>query len=246
MRILNKDTRKDKKHLVFITTYKGFEYFKTWYHHIKDAEDTQLIGIDSGNQLAVEDFTDFPIYQTSFNVGCSGCWNIAAYIGFNIYGADKIIIGQDDAIFNENMVSHLWNTTNDTTLAGAYNRGFEFSLFGLTKEFYNTVGMFDENFIYAGCEDNDYTHRAKMLNKRVQGLGYSADMNISLNSSTVVQPVRTYNATYLHMKWGQNYEYQNPFNDPTQSPAYCGIHSGLIDVYGDVQKFPSLTEVDTL
>lgn len=246
MRILNKDTKKNKKHLVFITTYKGFEYFKSWYHNIKDAEDTQLIGIDSGNQSAIEDFTDFPIYQTSINVGCSGCWNIAAHIGFNVYGVDKIIIGQDDAIFNESMVSHLWETTNDTTLAGAYNRGFEFSLFGLTREFYNTVGMFDENFIYAGCEDNDYTHRAKQFNKRVQGLGYSADMNISLNSSTVVQPVRTYNATYLHEKWGQHYEYQHPFNDPTQSPAYCGIHSGLTDIYGDVQKFPSLTEIDTL
>lgn len=246
MRILNKNTFKNKKHLVFITTYKGFEYFKSWYHNIKDAEHTQLIGIDSGNQSVIDDFTDFPIYQTSLNVGCSGCWNTAAHIGFNIYGVDKIIIGQDDAIFNGDMVEHIWNETNDDTLAGAYNRGFEFSLFGLTKEFYNTVGMFDENFIYASCEDNDYTQRAKLLNKRVKGLGYSADMNISLNSSTVIPPVRQYNATYLHAKWGMNYEYQHPFNDTAQSPSYCGIHSGLLDVYGNIQKFPSVTELETL
>ncbi len=246
MRILNRDSWKSKKYLVFITTYKGFNYFKTWYDSIKVAENTQLVGIDSGNQEAVNTFTDFPFFQTSINVGCSGCWNLAAQIGFNFYGADKILIGQDDAIFNESMVEHLWNETNDDTLAGAYNRGFEFSLFGLTREFYSTVGMFDENFIFAGCEDNDYTHRAKVLNKKVKGLNYSADMNISLNSSTVDRPVRDYNATYLHLKWGMQYEYTNPFNDPSQSPAYCGIHSGLTDVYGEVKKFPSLTEVDNL
>lgn len=246
MRILNKDSWKDKKYLVFITTYKGFDYFKTWYDWIKDAENTQLVGIDSGNQSSVDGFTDFPIYRSSINVGCSGCWNLAAHIGFNVYGFDKILIGQDDAIFNERMVEHLWNETNDDTLAGAYNRGFEFSLFGLTREFYKTVGMFDENFIYAGCEDNDYTHRAKVLGKNVKGLNYSANMNISLNSSTVVQPVRDYNGTYLHTKWGMQYEYTHPFNDPTQSPAHCGIHSGLTDVYGNVEKFPSLIEIDNL
>lgn len=246
MRILNKEKWENKKYLVFVTTYKGFKYFQSWYHNIKDAKDTQLVGVDSGNQPEINNFTDFPIYQASFNIGCSGCWNTAAYIGFNIYGADKIIIGQDDAIFNESMIEHIWNETTDDTLVGAYNRGFAFSLFGLTKTFYNTVGMFDENFIYANCEDNDYTQRAKLLNKNVKDLGYSADMNISLNSSTVIQPVREYNAAYLHAKWGMNYEYQNPFNDSTQSPAYCGIHSGLQDIYGDVQKFPSITELETL
>jgi hypothetical protein len=246
MLVLNKDTLKNKKYLIFVTTYRGLEYFKTWSNEVRKLPDVQLVIIDSGTQEAVGDFTDFPIYQCSQNIGCSGCWNLAANIGFNLYGVDKIIIGQDDAIFNENIIEHIWEETNDDTLAGAYNRGFEFSFFGLTKNLYNTVGMFDENFIYAGCEDNEYTHRMKLFNKKVKGLQYSADMNISLNSSTVVAPIRQYNATYLHAKWGQSYEYTHPFNDTNHKPSECGIYSGLIDVYGEITTFPSLVEYQTL
>jgi hypothetical protein len=247
MRVLNKDAWKNKKYLVFITTYCGLEYFKTWSNDIRNSENIQLVGIDTGNQVAANDFTDFPIYQSSQNVGCSGCWNLAANIGFNLYGVDKIIIGQDDALFNESMVERIWNETSDEWLVGAYDRGFTYALFGITKNFWNTVGVFDENFLFSSYEDNDYIHRTRVLGKNWKSLNYSADLNLSLAGRTLGDNVREINKNYMIEKWG-HFEgvYTNPFNNPDILPNECGIHNNLVTVYGNVDRFPSFMEFETL
>lgn len=243
MKILNKNTKKNKKYLVFITSYCGLEYFKTWSHEIRNSENIQLIGIDSGNQKAAEDFTDFPIYQASQNIGCAGCWNLAANIGFNLYNVDKIIIGQDDAFFNEDMINSIWNETNDEWLVGAYDRGFTYALFGITKKFWNDVGMFDENFIFSTYEDNDYIHRINVLKKNWKSLNYSANLNLSLAGRTLGNNIRDLNKEYMIKKWG-HFEgvYAHPFNSDIKSPADCEIQDPLRNVYGNVQEFPSITE----
>lgn len=247
MKVLNKDTWKNKKYLVFITTYCGLEYFKKWSNEIRNCENIQLVGIDTGNQVAAKDFTDFPIYQSSQNVGCSGCWNLAANIGFNLYGVEKIIIGQDDAMFNESMVERIWNETNDDWLVGAYDRGFTYALFGITKNFWNTVGVFDENFLFSSYEDNDYIHRTRVFGKNWKSLNYSADLNLSLAGRTLGNNIREINKNYMIEKWG-HFEgvYTNPFNNPEIPASACGIHKNLTDVYGNVTKFPSILEFDEL
>ena len=261
MKILNKDTFKKKKYNVFITSYVGLDYFNGWSSTLKGLEDIQLIIIDSGNQSVAKEFP-FPVYQTSRNIGCAGCWNLIAYIGFELYGLDQIIIGQDDAKFTSEMVKHIWQETTDDILPGAYTNGFEFSCFGLTKKFYETVGMFDENFVYFGCEDNDYTHRLQLFNKRLKCLNYSSIMNNNITTRKIEENIQNgkiynidsniriykeyYNVIYLHKKWGTNYEYRNPFNDASKSPTECDIHLGLTNIYGNVVKFPSLVEIENL
>lgn len=247
MKILNRDTFKSKKYLVFVTTYCGLDYFKNWSRVLRNSDNIQLIGIDSGNQEVAKDITDFPIYQTSQNIGCAGCWNFALNLGFNLYGVDKIIIGQDDAMFDEQIVEHIWNETNDDWLVGAYDRGFTYSLFGITKEFWNVVGFFDENFLYGTYEDNDYIHRIRILGKNWKSLNYSADLNSSLSSRTLGSNIREINKNYMIEKWG-HFEgvYTNPFNDPTIAANEGRLHTNLTQTYGDINTFPSFLEFEKL
>lgn len=247
MKGFNVDKFDKTKIPVFILTYLGIKHFKNWSEEVRKDDRIQFVIVDNGNQTV--DGLDIPIFQTSKNVGCAGGWNVISHIAFKYYNLTKIVIGQDDAVFNYEMVSQIYSQSDENTLVGAYNRSFEFSLFGLDKNFWTTVGMFDENFIYVNCEDNDYKHRAKLFNKRVLSLNYSADMNASLTSRhimSVVKPVSVYNSEYIKAKWGQNYEYSSPFNDDRYKPSECTIHSGLRDVYGQIDKFPSLYETETL
>lgn len=247
MRVLNRNSKKDKKYLIAITSYCGLDYFNTWSHEIRNSENIQLFIIDSGRQTPIHPITDIPIFESSINIGCAGCWNMACNIGFNLYNYDKIIIAQDDSIFNEHMVEQIWNESNDEVLAGAYDRGFTYAMFGITKNFWNTVGLFDENFLYSSYEDNDYIHRTRLFNKTTKCLNYSADLNISIAGKYINDELRQINKSYMTEKWG-HFEgtYQHPFNNTELSADKSLLHNNLTEVYGDINKFPSLTEFETL
>lgn len=248
MKTTNLDLFDKNKLPVFILTYIGLEYFIKWSEIIRsEPTNVQFVVVDNGSQDISK--LKVPTFQTSQNVGCAGGWNVISQVAFNYFSLDKIIIGQDDAVFDLNMLLDVWRNTNDDTIAGAYDRSFEFSLFGLTKKLWNTVGMFDENFIYVGCEDNDYKHRMKLFNKTVKSLGYSADMNSNMSSrfiTTNAKPANEYNVNFIEAKWGRNYEYTTPFNEVNIQPDTCGLYTGIIDVYGDISEFPSITEVKLL
>jgi hypothetical protein len=249
MKTYNLDTISKEKRTVFVLTYMGMDYFSKWSAEVRTTTDLQFIIVDNGSQTIPESLTKYPIFQTSQNVGCAGGWNVISNIAFNVYGMDKIIIAQDDAMFNISMLNDIWEHSTDDVIAGAYNRSFEFSLFGLTKVFWNTVGMFDENFIYVTGEDDDYKHRAKLYNKKVISLNYSADMNRSLTSrhiTEVAKPANIYNLEYIKSKWGSKYELTCPFGDTSMSPKDLLIFDGLRDVYGNIDKFPSLYETENV
>ena len=249
MRVLNLNAFKQKQHTVFILSYLGIEYFMQWFTKIQNLTNTQFVIVDNGQQVRTEEIKDIPVYQTSQNVGCAGGWNLICNIAFNHLGLTKIIIGQDDAIINETIIESLWNTSTDDILVGAYDRSFEFAAFSITKNYWNTIGMFDENFIYGGCEDNDYKHRAKLHNKFITSLNYSADLNMSLSSKYLGEQLKSsneYNANYIKNKWGENYQYIHPFNDSTLPTNDCTIRAGLNSIYDNPNIFPSLTEYNTL
>jgi len=247
MKLLNKDTWKHKPYTVFVTSYTGLHYFNKWSQTVvRNNDNLQLVIVDTGNQAIANSITDIPIFQLQ-NVGCAGCWNMCALLGFNYYNLDKIIIGQDDAMFDEQMINLIWDQSNDDMLIGAYDRGFTYSLFGLTKKFWTDVGVFDENFVYATYEDNDYIHRIRLLNKQWKSLNFSADLNSNITSKYLSDDIRSVNRAYMIEKWG-HFEgvYEHPFNNPDLLPNECVIHKNLTDVYGDVSTFPSITEFETL
>lgn len=244
MNILNLSTFKVKPYTVFIQTFLGYEYFMQWSPKVLSSEKIQFVVVDTGDQELVKEITTIPVFQTSRNIGCAGGWNLICNLGFNYFFLDKLIVAQDDSIFTEVMISSMWEQTNDNRIVGAYDRSFEFALFGITKNYWNTVGMFDENFIFAGCEDNDYKHRSKILNKQIISLNYSADLNSSICSKTLgdqLKPSNEHNANYIKSKWGENYQYTNPFNDLNLSPTKCTVRSTLASMY-DCDVFPSIIE----
>lgn len=249
MKVINLGSFKEKPYTVFILTYLGLPYFVKWSHLVRESQNIQFVLVDNGNQNLSGVINEFPIIQTSENIGCAGGWNLACKLAFEFFTLDKCVIGQDDAIFDEVMIESVWKHTTDDTLVGAYNRSFEFSLFGITKVLYNTVGKFDENFIYVGCEDNDYKHRIKLSNKFVKSLNYSADMNSNLSSKFITENAREaneYNVNFIEYKWGKQYQYTHPFNNPLLNFNECQIYDGLMEVYGDIKKFPSELEYEKL
>jgi GT2 family glycosyltransferase len=247
MKSYNIETISNDKRTVFVLTYMGLDYFARWSQEIRTHPELQFIIVDNGQQNIPESLKHYPIFQTTQNLGCAGGWNLICQLAFNTYGMEKIIITQDDAMFDKAMLDNVWEQSNDDVIAGAYNRAFEFSLYALTPTFWNTVGMFDENFLYVTYEDNDYKQRATLFNKQVLCLNYSADLNKSLTSKHITQvakPANIYNAEYFAAKWGPDQQFTHPFNDMSQSPNDLLIFDGLRELYGEIDKFPSILEYE--
>ena len=203
---------------VFILGYSGADYFSHWHPQVSYGDDIKFYFVDNGQQHLTKVIQDMLIYQTTKNIFCAGGWNLICDIAFNDLKLDKIIIGQEDAIFTDEILREIDKQTNQAIMCGTYDRSFEFSLFGLHSETYKRVGRFDENFILGGNEDNDYKHRCKLCNVNVTSLNISADYNRSLTSEERAKFNYT-NSMYLHDKWGQLiydankiYEYDTPYN----------------------------------
>lgn len=199
---------------LFILGYNAVDYFCEWYKH-EDNPNTKVRFIDNGHQKIPNYIKNDVIYTTTTKICCSAGWNLICDIAFNTMGLDKIIIGEEDARFSEEILDEITNVTSPKILCGAYNNSFEFSLYGIHKKTWNEVGRFDENFLFAGCEDNDYKHRCQLNNVEVRSLGISHYFNG--NSSTypgspIPIETRVYNGEYLKQKWGE-YKYTLPFND---------------------------------
>ena len=124
-------------------------------------------------------------------------------------------------------------------ICGTYNNSFEFSTYAIHRETFSKVGRFDENFMFVGCEDNDYKHRCKLNGVDVQSLGISHEFNCSIanNVHTVPSTVLTHNPTYILNKWN-DYTYTEPFNG-VDMPKYTDY---FLEVHGDVDMWPSESE----
>ena len=230
---------------VFILGYRGIDYFDQWFDPSNYSEATSFYIVDNGSQTFPDRLQSMNLYSTSRNIGCAGGWNLICHIAFDYMNLDKIIIAQEDGQFDQQMLDAMWENISSDTLVGGYNRSFEFALFGLHHDLYRAVGDFDENFIFGGCEDNDYKHRMKLLNKKLAQMNYDANLNCSLSVKLEAEMLKEpgkYNAIYIHLKWGKDYEFVHPFNDPQMNKDTIPIQQGLIDVYGDIVEYPSKTE----
>lgn len=203
---------------VFILGYSGADYFSHWHPQVSYGNDIKFYYVDNGQQQLDQYLKSFLIHQSSKNLFCSGGWNLICDIAFKHLNLDQIIIGQEDAIFTDEILREIDKQTTPTQICGTYDRSFEFSLFGIHNKTFKDVGRFDENFILGGNEDNDYKQRCKLKNIDVVSLNISADYNISITGN-----LRAYyndiNSKYLHKKWGSHinaenriYEYEIPFN----------------------------------
>lgn len=228
------------KYNYFVLGYNGINYFKDWFdfEHFKN---TNLRIVDNGNQQIPSELSKYVIHKTQKNIGCAGGWNLVCDIGFNHYNLDKIIIGQEDAKVSEEIFDALIENTNEKLICGTYNNSFEFSTYAIHRETFNKVGRFDENFMFAGCEDNDYKHRCKLNNVEIATLDVSHHYNCSIANNLNVVPEKSpkHNAGYIQKKWN-NYQYSTPFNgEPVDK-----FTDYFIEIYGELQKWPSEIEYE--
>lgn len=227
---------------IFILGYNAVNYYSEWFHLDNYSKDSSFYFIDNGQQklegTVAEQLKE--IYVTSRNVGCSGGWNLICDIAFNHLGLDRVIVGEEDARFSEEILDALWSQANSNTLATTYNNGFGYALFCMHKDVFNKVGRFDENIMWAGCEDNDYNHRCKLSGVTVSNLDIPSSFNGNSTSEDPNSPSHTtarHNADYVHSKWG-NYQYSIPFNG--NAPF---IFDPLLEAhFGTLTEFPSQTE----
>jgi len=224
-----------KKYNYFVLGYNAIEYFNSWFD-FEQFQNTNLRFVDNGKQIVPDGLKNCVIHHTEKNVGCSGGWNLICDIGFNYFGFDKIIVGQEDARISEDIFEALLEHCSPSLICGTYNNSFEFSTYAIHRDAFNKVGRFDENFMFVGCEDNDYKHRCKLNGVEVGTLDIPHHFNCSIanNVNTVPSTVLTHNPTYILNKWN-NYTYTEPFNG-VSVPKYTDY---FIEVHGNMDVWPS-------
>lgn len=233
---------------IFLLGYNRAKYLSEWFQKVNSQDpfkyDKKFYYIDNGQQLYRDQFINsILLHETEQTIFCAGGWNLICHIGFNLLNLEKLIIGQEDAIFTDQILDAVWQSTIPNNIQGTYDRSFEFSLFGIHRDTYFSVGEFDENFIQAGCEDGDYKHRCKMKGITVGCLGVSADYN---ESSTSEIRKNLGNAEYLESKWGKAinidnriYEYYTPFNNKINWPFIRQDYINYLGLPTDTKQFRS-------
>ena len=224
----------------FVLGYNGCDYFDKWYDR-EQFQNTKLYYIDNGRQNLSDKLKNDLVYTTTKNIGCAGGWNLMCDYAFKILNLDKIIIGQEDAMISEEILEELYNRCNPTTICGTYDNSFDFAVFSLHRDTFNLIGRADENILFAGCEDDDYKHRCKLNNVKIDSLGIPHGYNISIANNDNCKPRETsvYNAEYVNKKWG-GYTYTIPFNDIN----YVHLPTEMfIKYYGNTSGWPSFNEL---
>jgi hypothetical protein len=203
---------------LFVLGYNGADYFDGWYDR-EQFHHTKLYYIDNGKQNLSDNLKKDCIYVTTKNIGCAGGWNLMADMAYNTFNLDKFIICQEDSMISEEILDAITYECNENTICGSYNSGFEFAVFGLHKKTYEKLGRFDENILFAGCEDDDYKHRCRLHNVTVKSMEVSNKYNISIANNNNVKPRETsiYNGEYVKEKWG-SYKFSHPFNIENNIP----------------------------
>jgi GT2 family glycosyltransferase len=120
------------------------------------------------------------------NVGAAGSWNSGLEFGFNQLGCNKIIVLNNDSLLLPDTIDRIVDDldrlevgiASPNSVSGKiaspedffkmkngseckYEEKPDFSCFGINKNCFDKVGLFDEAFYPAYFEDNDYHYRMR-------------------------------------------------------------------------------------
>lgn len=115
-----------------------------------------------------------------------------------------------------------------------------FSCFMVKREYFEEVGLFDENFIPAWYEDNDSHRRAKLLGFRETCSNVASMIHFGgVATSRMENPSSEHSRNYYVSKWGgvpypESETFEHPYNDPAFKPTHWKRSDGT--VVGPVQK----------
>jgi hypothetical protein len=245
-----------KSNNVFVLTYTTAQHF---FDTVKPIENFNYYLIDNGNQKYNATF-GCNFFTCSRNIGCAGGWNLICKIAFDHLDLDKIIITQDDANIPSELMIQALEETEGLCITGVIQPFFEFSTFVITKEVWNLIGKFDENFIYVYSEDADYKQRCMLKGVVINSL-YASNKNTNSSASLKNNPSINriqYNRDYLQTKWGVSInpslsarqDGQPPFKNksPFEQEGfnlpidYIPLSSRISKIYGSITDFPSEIE----
>lgn len=229
----------------FILGYNAINLFNDWFK-INNYKNTDFYFIDNGRQNLPNEIKNMLLYTTSRNIGCAGGWNLICDIAFKHMGLEKVIIGEEDAIFNQEMLESVWEYCTPDRIMTTYGNGFGYALFCIHKKTFEKIGRFDENIMYAACEDAD--HKIRCSKGGVEVFCMEADPSLN-DHSTAWDPssprlgIHEHNLNYLRLKWGADFHinsvyYDKPFNG---NPPFI-FDPTLEEHYGKLTEFPSETE----
>lgn len=186
---------------------------------------TKLIIVDNGTQSIkippnLQDKTH--LYIPGKNLGVSASWNYMMQKAFEPYGCDHILILNDDIVFGrtfKELIDFIDKYGHFYVTVG----GYYWSQFIVSKECYNNIGRFDEDFFPAYYEDNDYYYRIKLsgdVDKKFNNMQGDFVPTVMRNSMTLkkdkeVNSRFNANKKHYHDKWGgppMKEVFTKPFN----------------------------------
>jgi hypothetical protein len=247
-----------KANHVFVLSYSAASSFFTRTSPLNTAN---YYFIDNGNQEYQSTF-DCRFFTCSRNIGCAGGWNLICKIAFEHLCLDKIVITQDDAHIAPHHIDQALQETEGLCITGVIQPFFEFSTFAITREVWERVGAFDENFVYVYSEDADYKQRCMLSGVVVNSLyvpNRGSNDSASIKNNPAINRI-LYNREYLLHKWGPSihpnpnaradgqppFEYKTPFcADVPDLPLDFVLRTKRIsNIYGHSESFPSEQEYE--
>ncbi|HTH22432.1 MAG TPA: glycosyltransferase [Nitrososphaeraceae archaeon] len=208
-----------------IPTYTQYERAKQAVEHIIKTStlvpDEIVIVDNSEERLATNIFLPLHLMKKPKGMGVrlyyreknilSGAWNDI----MRLYNDDYIIIANDDVIPEPNAIEALVTTAREhpeyAMVTGAACCVNSYSFFLLRKWAYDIVGAFDENFVPAYFEDNDYDYRLRILAGLIRAEAPNAIVkhigSATMKAMTEEQRSRhhhnfAFNQRYFEAKWG--------------------------------------------
>lgn len=200
------------------------------------------------------DWTPFIQPQWREDLPLSQAWNRGINKAARA-GCDYVLVINDDIIFSPATIDALvdtmsacdqeevvlvsgdnvCNSVSEYAIYGCYGVNKvevvdspDFSCFLVRPDILSRVGLFDQNFIPAYFEDNDYHYRIKLLGfkgLRTTAAPYyhriSMTQNLDPENPVVTTPKFEGNRAYYVMKWGGepgDETFVTPYNDPSLTP----------------------------
>ncbi|MCK9447020.1 hypothetical protein M0Q50_09240 [bacterium] len=222
----------------------------TWIKRLIDSIDYPVDNLAIFNNSGKEDITNeleklvkiqhpyinkISLINFPNNIGLPAVWNLSikCYINMPYW-----FFTNDDVSFTPGFLEAMFNATQDESVGiihggpGDLNDG-AWDVFIIKDWVIQKIGLFDENFYPAYCEDIDYIMR--IVNDdipRVKGIGIpyyhgeTTDYNISgqqtkksnVEINNQLNYIQWFNQQHIIKKWGENWIMTNPYKFPFNNP----------------------------
>lgn len=177
------------------------------------------------------------------HIGCGAGWNKIMNYCFNEKGFDTLIMVGSDTEMKPNFIEDIIWDFEERKLEFATHTLFSFTCWMMTKNCFEKIGYWDENFFPAYHEDCDYDYRRKLANINFSIVGHFnydffnhyGSATIKTNPDFEQRNHKTFvmNVEYYKYKWGGlpcQETYLTPYNDSNLTLKDWKIQQDTYDI----------------